>query len=75
MHSSIYKHENQINLNKRPVQKNRFIHTNRATQLSWSLQWILNPNSQVYSEMFQFKQIGNFELSRDMEFRVKYDQK
>ena len=23
MHSSIYKHENQINLNKRPVQKNR----------------------------------------------------
>ena len=72
MHSSIYKHENQINLNKRPIQKNRFIHTNRATQLSWSLQWILK-ETLIHSYIPNFE--GNFELSRDMEFRVKYDQK
>ena len=47
MHSSIYKHENQINLNKRPVQKNRckgrlFILIEQLNYLEAYSQWLVS---------------------------------
>ena len=60
MHSSIYKHENQINLNKRPVQKNRckgrlFILIEQLNYLEAYSQWLVSNFIPMDSKKFEFR--------------------